>query len=80
MNKTKRIDNERKFDEWIEINNSGRIYRLKIIGKFKGYAIYEKEVDKGENTIKFTQFIYDEDNTLKWFHEKYPIDKGHKKI
>ena len=80
MNIKKRKENERKFDEWIDNNNSGRIYKLKLTGKFGWYAIYEKVVDKEEKTKKFTQFIYDENDVLKQIHEKYPIDKGHQKI
>jgi len=53
---------------------------MKINGKFGWHAIYEKIVDKDENTLKFTQFIYDEKSALKEIHEKYPLDKGHQKL
>jgi len=53
---------------------------MKLSGKFDWFAIYEKNVDKDENTILFTQYIYDENGTLKESHQKYPIDTGHKKL
>jgi len=43
-------------------------------------AKYLKKVDKDEITIRFWQEIYDERNILREIHEKYPVDKGHKKI
>lgn len=30
--------------------------------------------------MKFWQEIYDNTNVLRETHEKYPVDKGHKKI
>ena len=80
MDLKKRVDNERKFGKWIESDNGDRIYKMKLKGKFGWYAIYEKIVDKDENTLKFTQFIYDEQGVLREMHEKFPIDKGHQKI
>ena len=41
---------------------------------------YLKEVDIEETTLTFWQEVYDETNTLREIHEKYPIDKGHKKV
>lgn len=80
MNSKKQAENERKFDNWVVTDKGERIYKMKLKGKFGWYAIYEKIVDKDEITLKFTQFIYDENNDLKEIHEKYPLDKGHKKI
>lgn len=80
MNSKKRADNERKFEDWVDTETGDRVYRMKINGKFGWHAIYEKIVDKNENTLKFTQFIYDEKSDLKEIHEKYPLDKGHQKI
>jgi len=37
-------------------------------------------VDKNEETLKFCQEIYNEEGVLVEIHEKYPSDKGHKKI
>jgi len=33
-----------------------------------------------ENTLKFFQETYNMNNELVEIHEKYPVDKGHKKL
>lgn len=43
-------------------------------------ARYLKEVDREEITLKFWQEVYDRNNILREIHEKYPVDKGHKKV
>ena len=43
-------------------------------------AKYLKEMDNEETTLKFWQGVYDETNTLREIHEKYPIDKEYKKV
>lgn len=43
-------------------------------------ARYVKVVDENERTLKFYQEIYDNENILIEVHEKYPVDKGHKKV
>ncbi len=65
---------------WTDNDNEGTIYYFEINGKFGWKANYLKEVDKDEITIRFWQEIYDEKNVLREIHEKYPVDKGHKKI
>ena len=80
MNAEKREKNQNKFENWKETEGGGRIYWFEISG-YRGWkAKYVKEVDKNENTIKFYQEIYNERNELVEVHEKYPTDKGHKKI
>ncbi len=79
MNVNKRQKNETDFDSWIE-NEDGRIYSFEIAGKLGWKAKYLKEVNSEEVTIRFWQEVYDESNTLKEIHEKYPVDKGHTKI
>jgi len=79
MDQKKRKQNEKEFDQWSEKDEGGRIYSFEISGKLGWKAKYLKEVDANENTIRFWQEIYDESNVLKEIHEKYPIDKGHKK-
>jgi len=37
-------------------------------------------VDKYEQAIKFWQEIFDPQGNLAEIHEKYPMDKGHKKL
>jgi hypothetical protein len=43
-------------------------------------AKYLKKVDNNESTLSFCQEIYNKAGILVEVHEKYPIDKGHKKI
>jgi hypothetical protein len=38
-----------------------------------------KEVDPSEATLRFWQEIYDDKGRLAEIHEKYPLDKGHRK-
>ena len=80
MEENKRQRNETDYDSWIEKENGGRIYSFEIVGKLGWKAKYLKEVDIQEVTIRFWQEVYDENNILKEIHEKYPVDKGHKKI
>lgn len=76
----KRRRNERQFDQWEPIENGGRRYRQKVLGHFGWKAIYFKEVDDQERTIRFWQEIYNEEGMLMEIHEKYPFDKGHHKL
>jgi len=80
MDEKKRKANETEFDLWTDNDMGGRIYYFEINGKLDWKAKYLKEVDKNEITIRFWQEIYDERNILREIHEKYPVDKGHKKI
>ena len=43
-------------------------------------ACYFKEVDVAEATLRFWQEIYDDASHLTEVHEKYPVDKGHRKV
>lgn len=79
MNTAKRKENEKKFGKWTE-TAQGRIYFFEVKGKKGWKARYVKEVDKNEKTLKFYQEIYDNENTLREIHEKFPVDKGHKKL
>lgn len=80
MDKQKRKKNERKFGNWIDLQDGGRKYWYDVIGKSGWIAKYIKEVDSNENTIRFYQQIYDEVGNLVEIHEKYPEDKGHQQI
>jgi hypothetical protein len=42
-------------------------------------ARYLKEVDADEKTLRFSQEIYDAERRLVEVHEKFPIDRGHRK-
>lgn len=79
MNKKRRI-NERKFKNWKLTGENGRLYFYKVKGKHGWSAKYLKEVDKDENTLRFWQEIYDENENLREIHEKFPKDKGHIKL
>ena len=75
-----REQNERKFVRWRQLISGGRCYELDVPGKQGWSARYLKEVDADENTVRFWQEIYDENNQLVEIHEKYPVDLGHRKV
>jgi hypothetical protein len=75
-----RTQNEKKFGHWEELPEGGRRYWLDIVGRRRWRARYLKEVDAQEITQRFWQEIYDEHGTLVEVHEKYPMDKGHRKV
>ncbi|MCX6969872.1 MAG: hypothetical protein NTV93_06910 [Verrucomicrobia bacterium] len=77
---SRRTQNEKKFEQWEELPGGGRLYRLEVRGRLGWLARYKKEVDAGEATIRFWQEIYDDQGRLVEIHEKYPLDKGHKKV
>ena len=72
--------NERKFGKWEELPGGGRRYYYEIEGRFGWTARYVKEVNLTEETLRFCQEIYDNNGKLVEIHEKYPDDKGHKKV
>lgn len=76
----KRAINEKKFKKWDELSGGSRRYYLEVNGKHGWRAIYIKEVDANEETLKFYQEIYNEHDKLIEVHEKYPMDKGHRRI
>lgn len=76
----KRRENERKFNNWKDLPEGARCYFYVIEGGDGWRARYVKEVDASERTVKFYQEIYNEKGELVEVHEKYPIDKGHKRI
>jgi hypothetical protein len=76
----KRPQNEQKFSRWENLPDGGRRYTLDVPGRLGWLARYFKEVDADERTVKFWQEIYDDQNRLVEIHEKYPVDKGHRKL
>jgi hypothetical protein len=72
--------NEKKFQHWEKLPHGGRRYFLEIQGKHGWEARYVKEMDRTEETIKFYQEIFDENGSLIEVHEKFPLDKGHRKL
>jgi hypothetical protein len=75
-----RRDNEKKFDSWKSLPTGGRQYRLRVSGRSGWFAFYFKEVDSEEHTLHFWQEIYDAHGKLFEVHEKFPVDKGHRKV
>jgi hypothetical protein len=75
----KRKLNERKFSGTEDLPGGGRRYWLEVQGKHGWKARYFKEVDANEDTVNFYQEIYDDQDNLVEVHEKFPIDKGHRK-
>ena len=51
-----------------------------MVGRNGGTARYVKIVDSDDVTLEFYQEIFDEDGLLIELHEKFPVDKGHKKL
>lgn len=76
----KRQLNEKKFLNWEKLSNGGRKYWLEIKGRHGWKARYVKEVNAMEETLKFYQEIYNDKNNLIEIHEKFPADKGHRKM
>ena len=74
-----RRQNERKFGRWEELAEGGRRYWTEVIGRHGWRARYLKHVDANEVTVRFWQEIYDEHGNLIETHEKYPVDRGHRK-
>ncbi len=75
----KRHLNEKKFPNWENLPDGGRRYWFEAKGRHGWKARYIKEVDTGEETVKFYQEVYDDNGNLIEIHEKFPIDKGHRK-
>jgi hypothetical protein len=75
-----RSQNEKKFGRWEELPGGGRRYRVDVAGRLGWQARYFKEVDANETTLRFWQEIYDDKGKLAETHEKFPVDKGHKKV
>ena len=75
-----RNQNERKFGHWEELPGGGRRYHMDVSGRLGWLARYLKDVDANENTLRFWQEIYDDRGKLMEVHEKFPVDKGHKKV
>jgi hypothetical protein len=49
-------------------------------GDSAGGLVIFKEVNPDETTVRFWQEIYDDTGKLVEIHEKFPLDKGHKKV
>jgi len=80
MDEGKRRQNEKKFGAWEELPGGVRRYRYEMTSRSGWKARYVKEVDVDERTTKFYQEIYDDEGNLVEIHEKYPVDKGHRRV
>ena len=72
--------NEKKFGNWKQTLQGGRLYWLDVPGRSGWRARYWKEVDSTEATVRFWQEIFNEEGKLVEMHEKFPVDKGHQKV
>ncbi|MCC5849940.1 MAG: hypothetical protein JJU29_17780 [Verrucomicrobia bacterium] len=75
-----RKQNEHKFSSWVEHPDGGRTYSRTVQGKSGWVATYHKQVSASEQTLAFWQEIYDASGRLVEIHEKFPVDKGHRKV
>jgi hypothetical protein len=75
-----RAQNERNFRYWDDRPTGGRRYWKDYPGRHGGWARYVKIVDAEETTLLVVQEIYDHDGVLIEVHEKFPVDKGHRKV
>jgi len=80
LDKGKRCQNEEKFDSWDELTNGGRRYRLEVAGRRGWRAVYLKEVDASETTVRFWQEVFDAEGKIVEIHEKFPHDLGHRHL
>ena len=80
MDARKRQQNERKFGTWRELPEGGRLYSHEVRGRSGWWAMYVKEVDHEESTLRFYQEVYDAVGTLREIHHKYPVDLGHQQV
>jgi hypothetical protein len=74
-----RKQNEQRFTHWQSLPGDGRRYWIDVVGRQGWRARYNKEVDAAEETVRFWQEIYDDRDRLIEIHEKYPVDRGHRK-
>lgn len=80
MDQQKREQNEKKFGNWKELSHGGRRYWYDVEGRAGWRARYVKEVNEDEDTTVFYREIYDDNGQLVEIHEKYPVDRGHRKV
>jgi len=77
---TTRRQNERKFGNWQELAAGGRRYWYDV-ERSDGFTIrYVKFVDEKEVTTAIVQEFYDVSGILVEVHEKFPVDRGHRRV
>jgi len=75
-----RKQNEERFPSWKPLLDGGREYWREVRGHRGWWARYVKVVDASERTVHFRQEIYDTEGELIELHEKYPVNRGHRKV
>jgi hypothetical protein len=75
-----REENEKTFTNWVDNSDGTRTYWYNVKGKHGWYARYVKIVNTSETTLNYRQEIYDYTGKLIEIHDKYPVDKGHRKL
>lgn len=75
-----RAQNELRFPNWEELPGGGRRYWRDIPARRGRRLRYVKIVDATEQTVAFSQEIYDNAGKLIEVHEKFPVDKGHRRV
>ena len=76
----KRRQNEIKFGVWEDLPGGGRRYKFTVQGRNGWQAVYIKDVDAFERTVRFAQEIFNQEGVLVEIHDKYPTDRGHRRI
>jgi len=71
---------ENKFSCWAELPNGGRIYWLEVEGNSGWKVKYVKVVNCDEDPILLYQDIFNERGELVEIHERFPADKGHRRV
>ena len=75
-----REQNESRFRHWTDLPGGGRRYWLEVKGRARGFARYVKEVNAEEQTVRFSQEIFNEQGALVEVHVKFPTDEGHRRV
>ena len=72
--------NENTFPNWEDLPDGGRRYWIDDERADGTLMRYLKVVDANERTLSFIQEVYDSRGELIGIHEKFPVDKGHRRV
>lgn len=76
----RRKRNERRFKHWEDLPNDARRYWYDS-EREDGFTIrYIKVVNANEQTMALIQEVYDRSGKLVEVHEKFPVDRGHRRV
>lgn len=73
-----RSQNEKRFQNWIDLPDGTRRYWTDRMGKVSGFQRMIKVVGADETTLRVIQEIYNDEGVLIERHQKYPVDTGHR--